>query len=152
MRRKDREIVDRAGMEAILAEAPVCRVAMADGGEPYVVPVCFCYRDNAIWFHSAHEGKKIAMIKKNPRCCVEVDICDGPIPDQKPCSWEFRYKSVICTGTAEIVEDFGEKRRALNSLMQRYGGEEYPFTEKDLDRVCVVKIPVTGMTGKKYGY
>jgi len=152
MRRKDREIVDRGEMEAILAEATVCRVAIADGEEPYIVPLCFCYRDNAIWFHSANAGKKITMIKKNPRCCAEVDICGGPIPDQKPCSWEFRYKSVICTGTARIVEDYAEKRTALNYLMQRYGGAEYPFTEQDLDRVCVVKIPVTEMTGKKYGY
>ena len=31
-------------MEAILGVAPVCRVAMADGTEPYVVPLCFALR------------------------------------------------------------------------------------------------------------
>jgi uncharacterized protein len=152
MRRRDREIADRAEMEAILEEAPVCRVAMANGDEPYVVPLCFCYRDNAIWIHSAQEGKKIDMIQKNPRCCVEVDITGGPIPDQKPCSWEFRYRSVICTGTARIVENPEKKRRALNCLMQRYGGEEYPFMDKELDRVCVIKITILEMTGKQHGY
>ena len=152
MRRKDREITDRAEMEAILAEAQVCRLALADGGEPYVVPLCFAYADNAIWFHSAREGKKIDMLRKSPRCCVEVDISGEPIRSEKPCSWEFRYKSVICTGTTRIADSYGEKKKGLNLIMRHYGAGEYDFTEADLDRVFVVKIEVERMTGKKYGY
>jgi nitroimidazol reductase NimA-like FMN-containing flavoprotein (pyridoxamine 5'-phosphate oxidase superfamily) len=152
MRRKDREITDRAEMEAILAEAPVCRVAMADGTEPYVVPLCFGYEDNVIYFHSAREGKKIAMLGKNPRCCVEVDICDGPIPDKSPCSWEFRYKSVICTGSANVLADPGEKNRALNCIIRHYGEKDHQFTEQELERVCVIKIVIGEMTAKKHGY
>lgn len=151
MRRKDREITDKREMEALLAEAQVCRMAMTDGDEPYMVPLCFWYEDNTIWFHSAREGRKIELIKKNPRVCVEADISGGPIPNEKPCSWEFRYKSVICTGTAQIEEDQDTKRRVLNALMRRYGGDEYPFSDKDLDRVCVVRIALDGMTGKKHG-
>lgn len=152
MRRKDREITDRAEMEAILAEAQVCRLGLADGEEPYIVPLCFSYADNAIWFHSAREGKKIDLIRKNPKCCIEVDLTGGAIPDEKPCSWEFRYRSVICTGTARIVSTYGEKREGLGRILKQYGVGEHDFTEPDLDRVCVVKIDITGMTGKKYGY
>ena len=46
MRRKDREITDRKAMEAIISGAEVCRIALCDGNEPYVVPVSFAYRDN----------------------------------------------------------------------------------------------------------
>jgi hypothetical protein len=154
MRRKDREITDRTEMEAILAGAMVCRVAMADGTEPYVVPLCFAYvaDDNAIYFHSAREGKKIDILGKNPRCCVEVDICDGPIPDKSPCNWEFRYKSVICTGTAHLLSDPEEKNRALNCIIRHYGDTDHQFTEKELERVCVVKIVIGEMTAKKHGY
>lgn len=152
MRRKDREITDRAEMEAILSEAQVCRLALADGEEPYIVPLCFGYADNAIWFHSAREGRKIDLIRKNPRACVEVDIAEGAIPDKRPCSWEFRYRSVICTGTAQIVGTYGEKREGLGLILKQYGAGEHDFTEPDLDRVCVVRIDITEMTGKKYGY
>jgi nitroimidazol reductase NimA-like FMN-containing flavoprotein (pyridoxamine 5'-phosphate oxidase superfamily) len=154
MRRKDREITDRAEMEAILEAAPVCRLAMAAETEPYAVPLCFAYvaAENAIYFHSAQEGKKIGMLAKNPRCCVEVDISDGPLPDKSPCSWEFRYRSVICTGTAYTLTDFQEKNRALNCIIRRYGEKDHRFTEKELERVCVVKIAIGEMTGKKHGY
>ncbi|MDD4138514.1 MAG: pyridoxamine 5'-phosphate oxidase family protein, partial [Methanoregula sp.] len=152
MRRKDREILDPAEMAAILTEATVCRIAMTDGDEPYVVPLCFGFMNDTIWIHSAHEGKKIALLTKNPHCCVEVDACDGPLPDEKPCRWECRYKSVICTGDAEPVEDYDEKRKGLACILHHYGGGEYTFTDPELDRVCVMKIVIKGMTGKKYGY
>jgi nitroimidazol reductase NimA-like FMN-containing flavoprotein (pyridoxamine 5'-phosphate oxidase superfamily) len=152
MRRKDREILDPAEMAAILAETAVCRIAMTDGDEPYVVPLCFGFRDNMIWFHSAHEGKKIALLTKNPRCCVEVDVCGAPLPNEKPCRWEFRYRSVICTGDAQLVDDNDEKRKGLNCILQHYGAGEHSFTDAELDRVCVMKIVIKEMTGKKYGY
>jgi nitroimidazol reductase NimA-like FMN-containing flavoprotein (pyridoxamine 5'-phosphate oxidase superfamily) len=152
MRRKDREITDRAEMESLLREAKVCRIAMTDGKEPYVVPLCFGYENSSIYFHSALEGKKIAFLVGNPRCCIEVDDSGGPLPDKKPCSWEFRYRSVICTGIAQFLEDPDEKRNGLNCIMQHYGAAEYPFTGADLDRVCVIRVAVQEMTGKKYGY
>jgi nitroimidazol reductase NimA-like FMN-containing flavoprotein (pyridoxamine 5'-phosphate oxidase superfamily) len=152
MRRKEREITGRGEMEAILGQAQVCRVAMLDGNEPYVVPLCFGYADNAIWIHSALAGKKIGALARNPRVCVEVDLHDGPIPDARPCSWEFRYRSVICTGTARIVTDYQEKREGLSCILQHYGAGEHEFSESELDRVCVVKIEILEMTGKKYGY
>ncbi|MGA7798499.1 MAG: pyridoxamine 5'-phosphate oxidase family protein [Methanoregula sp.] len=109
-------------------------------------------RDNAIYFHSAPVGKKIKILAKNPRCCVEVDSSDGPVRSDNPCRWEMRYKSVICTGIARILEDYREKCAAMNCIIRHYGGPEYPFSEKEIERVCLVKIPLDGMTGKQYGY
>ncbi|HVP95743.1 pyridoxamine 5'-phosphate oxidase family protein [Methanoregula sp.] len=152
MRRKDREITDRDTMESILNDAEVCRIALADSGEPYVVPVCFAYGENAIYFHSAPEGKKMEMLGKNPRCCVEVDQSSGPIRNDNPCAWEMRYQSVICTGIARILTDYEEKCAAMNRLLQHYGSPGHAFTEKEMERVCLVKISLDGMTAKQHGY
>ena len=139
-------------MESILVGASVCRLALADDGEPYVVPLCFGYRDRVLYFHSAGEGRKITILRKNPRCCVEVNGYEGPLRDSSPCTWEVRYKSVICAATACIVETFEEKKTGLNCIMSHYGGTEYPFSEEELQRVCVVRVEIREMTGKKYGY
>jgi len=148
MRRKDREITDRIYMESILSRVSVCRLALADGNEPYVVPVCFGYEDGTIFFHSATEGKKMDIIRKNPRCCIEVDITPGPIQGENPCKWEMEYESVICTGTARTLETFSEKCAAMKCIFRHYAGTEHPFSEKELERVALVKIPVESMTGK----
>jgi nitroimidazol reductase NimA-like FMN-containing flavoprotein (pyridoxamine 5'-phosphate oxidase superfamily) len=151
MRRKDRQITDPEEMAAILAAAPVCRLALADGGEPYVVPVCFGLDGSSIYIHSAREGKKAGILRRNPRCCVEVDQTGGPLPADRPCAWEMQYRSVICTGTASFVEETLEKRRALSCILAHYGGEGHDFSENELDRVAVIRIDIREMTGKKYG-
>jgi nitroimidazol reductase NimA-like FMN-containing flavoprotein (pyridoxamine 5'-phosphate oxidase superfamily) len=168
MQRKDREITDRADIEAILNEALVCRIGLADDGEPYVVPMCFGYDGTFLYLHSAPEasknlsgsspvsslagfdGKKITMIRKNPRCCFEVDICDRVIRGDKPCSWGMRYRSVIGFGRAAILDDTEEKRHGLNCIMQHYGGDTHGFSESDLRSVTVIRIAVESMTGKKH--
>jgi hypothetical protein len=139
-------------MESILRDAQVCRIGMALNGEPYVVPVCFAYRDGSIYFHSATEGRKIAFLKENPRCCVEVDASEGAIRDENPCKWEMRYRSVICTGAACFVEDPEEKREALNLILCHYKGDPRPFTETAMRPVSVVRVDIDEMTGKQHGY
>jgi hypothetical protein len=61
MRRKEKEITDRAELEAVIAEAQVCRLAMCDGAHPYVVPLCFGYEAGTFYVHCAAEGQKLAI-------------------------------------------------------------------------------------------
>jgi nitroimidazol reductase NimA-like FMN-containing flavoprotein (pyridoxamine 5'-phosphate oxidase superfamily) len=168
MRRKDREITDRTEIETILNEASVCRIGLADGGEPYIVPLSFGYEDGSVYIHSAPEasknlsgsspvsslaefdGKKNTMIRKNPRCCFEVDICDRVIRGDKPCSWGMRYRSVIGYGRASILTDPGEKRNGLNCIMRHYGGGTHEFSDSDISPVTVIRIVLESMTGKKH--
>jgi hypothetical protein len=150
MRRKDCEITDRAEIDAILDEALVCRIGLADDGEPYVVPFSFGYDHDAVYLHSALEGKKIAILEKNPRCCFETDICDLLVQGDRPCSWGMHYRSVIGYGTAEILKDPDEKRHGLNCIMRHYGGSTHGFSESDLGSVAVIRIAIESMTGKKH--
>lgn len=150
MRRSDREITDRAEIEAILAEATVCRIGLTDGNAPYVVPLSFGYENGSVYLHAAHEGKKIDLIRKNPRCCFEADICDRLVKGDNPCSWGMRYRSVIGFGNAEILADPEEKRHGLSCIMQHYGGASYDFSAKDLDAVAVIRIRLDSVTGKKH--
>jgi nitroimidazol reductase NimA-like FMN-containing flavoprotein (pyridoxamine 5'-phosphate oxidase superfamily) len=151
MRRKDHEISDRSEMESIIHEATVCRLGCADDGRPYIVPLSFGYREGAIYLHSAHEGKKIAILKKNPDCCIEFDECSKVVRAEKPCKWGMRYRSVICCGKANFIADPEEKQAGLNCIMNHYGSDSYMFSEKELQGVCVIRIDIDEMTGKKSG-
>ncbi len=151
MRRHDREITDRTEIELILAKATVCRLGCDDNGTPYIVPVSFGYREDVIYIHSAPNGRKITLLKKNPACCIEVDECLSVVRNEKPCNWGMHYRSVICTGIAHFITETKEKREALNCIMQHYGAESHPFSEEELWGVCVMRIEITEMTGKKCG-
>jgi uncharacterized protein len=148
VRRNDREITDQAEIEAILREAQVCRLGLADGDGPYIVPMCFGYEDGVIYLHSAHEGQKITMIRANPRCCFEVDQCNGIVKGKNACSWGMRYRSVIGLGRATILTDPAEKKHGLNCIMRQYQGGTHEFSDDDVRSVAVIRVDIESMTGK----
>jgi len=150
MRRIDRQISDMSEIESVIKNATVCRIGLADADEPYVVPVCFGYEDGTIYLHSAFHGKKIAMLEKNPRCCFEVDQCDTIIHAERPCSWGMRYKSVIGFGRAYFVSDNNEKKYGLNCIMRHYGSEMHEFSDDDIRNVCIIRINIDSITGRKH--
>lgn len=151
MRRKDREVTDLREIEQITRKATVCHLGLVDNDEPYVVPVNFGYEKNVLYFHSALEGRKIVLIKKNNKVCFELDT-DVKIgkTDRSDCG--VRYKSVIGTGRAYILENNEEKVRGLKSIMRQCAGGEYSFSEKRLDTVLVIRIDIENIAGKQSGY
>ena len=79
MRRKDREVTDKNQIEEILKQCKTCHVAMVDNEKPYVVPLSYGYQileDGTLElvFHSAKDGKKINILKKNPNVCFEISM------------------------------------------------------------------------------
>ncbi|MFH2046242.1 MAG: pyridoxamine 5'-phosphate oxidase family protein [Pseudomonadota bacterium] len=65
MRRKEKEITDKSEIEAVIHRLIVCRVGLADDNIPYIVPLCFGYRDNTIYVHGSLKGKKINILRKS---------------------------------------------------------------------------------------
>ncbi|OPY11033.1 MAG: Pyridoxamine 5'-phosphate oxidase [Syntrophaceae bacterium PtaB.Bin038] len=149
MRRREREIQDEQEIRDILQQAPVCRLGLSDGRFPYVVPMSFGMRNGRLYLHSAGEGKKIDLIRKNNRVCFEVDVGARVAGGDSPCRWSMKYRSVIGFGTARLLEDGGEKRAGLDAIMAHYGGPEGPYDGNALDRACVIEITIESMTGKQ---
>ncbi len=148
MRRSEKEITDESAMEAIIHASLVCRLALSDGNQPYIVPLCFGYQDRTLYFHSALEGKKIDILKKNNRICFEFDVNSEIIEADKACKWGMKYQSVIGFGKAVLVENIAEKKKALNIIMNHYSDRDFQFTDKAIKKIAVIKIEIEGMTGK----
>lgn len=148
MRRKDREITDRAEIEAIIAKAQVCRLAMADEGRPYIVPLCFGYENNALYFHSANAGKKLDILKKNGQVCFEFDVDCEVRTDPDACNWGMLYRSVIGYGKASFVESPASKRRALDIIMRQYGSNLNDYPDAKVNNTVVIRVDIDSLTGK----
>ena len=159
MRKPEREITDPAELRYVLQKALVCRIGMIDDGEPYVVPMNFGIGDNCLYLHSSPKGRKVAVMRKSPRVCFEMDTDVGMVEAEKPCDWSVRYRSIIGTGTAVFLEDRQEKLDALTAIMGHYSedyvghgsGDPAAFREKVVDVVAVIRIDIDAMTGKKNG-
>jgi len=153
MRRKNKEILDRDMINAKIKEADICRLAFCDGLIPYIVPMNFGYKDNTLYFHSAKEGRKLDIIKKNNNICFEIECNVEVVKAEKPCEWTTKYYCIIGNGRAEFVEDYNEKVKALNIIMEKYSNQaEYEFTKELVNNLSIIKVEIIEVTGKKSGY
>jgi len=94
-------------VEAFLREQVVARIGCHAGGETYVVPVIYAYEAGAAHVMSV-EGRKIRMMRENPRVSFEVDRYE-----QETGSW----RSVIADGRYEELA--GEDAEAALALLAR---------------------------------
>jgi len=141
---------DRDVIESIIQRASVCRIGMCDGGRPYVVPVCFGYRDNVLYFHSGPTGRKLDLLRRNDAVCIEFDIDHQIVRDEDPCEWSMKYRSVIGFGQASFIEDAKEKKKALDIIIEHYDGQG-EYSDGVLRSTTVVKIDVESFTAKVSG-
>ena len=151
MRRKEKEIALESDQEAVIRQATICRLGLSDEGQPYIVPLCFGYSDRTLYFHGAQEGRKLDIIRNNPRVCVQFDVNTEIVQAQEGCRWGMRYRSVIGFGRALLVDRFDEKRIALDIIMCHYSERQFDFSEQDIMRTAVIKVEIESMTGKQSG-
>lgn len=152
MRRKDREINDIATIEVIIRKAQVCRLALSENGLPYIVPLCFGYKDNNLYFHTAREGKKLEILRQNNNVCFEIDTDHELVKGKKACDCSMKYRSVIGFGKAELIEDIDLKRRAFDIIMQNYLEDSFEYPEESIKNTIIIRVEIESMTGKKLGY
>ena len=153
LRRKEKEITGINKMRAIVASARYAAVALCRGGEPYVVTMNHGWdpENSALYFHCAHEGKKIDFINASQRACATVVEDHG----YKHGECDHAYRSVVMRGRIEIVEDLDEKKHGLEVLLEHQEKEPDPIRKRALpddaayDRVGVLKMLVEEMTGKQ---
>ena len=153
MRRKDRKITDVNEIIKIVDEAKILHLGLYDGEYPYVVPLHYGYEFNAdqliLYVHSAKEGHKLDLIKQNPHVCVELE-CDVELisGEEVPCAYGSEYSSVIARGTAELLEESGEKIKGLKALMINQTRREFEIDERMASAVEVIRITCETFSAK----
>lgn len=80
-----------------------------DDGTPYVIPVNYILKDDAIYIHSL-EGKKIEALRKNKSACVQVEDVRSP----------FKWRSAIAFGEFQEIEDPEERVKILEELLSHF--------------------------------
>ena len=99
--------LDEGECRDVLAKQRLCVVAMVDGEEPYAVPVYYGF-DGETMYLGVAEGRKTAVLDRNPRVCVTVSE-----PGARD-SW----RSVLVVGVARTLIDADERARAIEVMMQ----------------------------------
>lgn len=120
-----------------------------DGGCPYAVPMSYVWQEGKAYFHWAVAGHKLDAIRAEPRVSFCVVDQDRIVPEE----YTTYYRSVILFGTARVLDDPAEKRRAIEALGAKYrpGFQAELAAEIDgsWDRFLMVELIPDRITGKQ---
>ena len=146
--------LDPTRIEEIVAESAVLRLGLNDDGEVYVVPVNFGAEiidgRRVFYFHSARAGRKLDVIRRNPRVGFELDAGFELIEGPTPCAFSARYRSVVGVAVATELADVAEKRRGLTAILNKTAGvRDWKFDDDALDAVAVVRLDVERLSCKE---
>ena len=154
MRRHDREVTDPAKIDEILSACDCCRVAFSTEGAPYIVPLNFGFTRTAgrriLYFHGAKAGQKLELARRGGAVGFELDRAHQVLPTHgDACAHTFGFQSIIGTGRIQLVEDDGEKARALRLIRNHYSPEDTaPITPAMTAMIAVFRIDVEVLTCK----
>lgn len=155
MRRKDREITDKQKIIELIKRMKTIRLALNSDEAPYIVPLSFgmeCENGMIIFYvHSAIEGRKIDLIRRNRIVGFEMDTAGSLMGGSEACSWTTEYASVIGTCKAEILEDEELKKHGLEVLMKTMTGCDFVIPQDALHGVAVIKLSVLTISAKANG-
>lgn len=142
-------ILDMQQIESLLRNEIVGRIGCHDENTTYIVPISYAYDGEYIYCHT-HEGKKLDMMRRNPRVCFETDHLENMA----------NWQSVIAWGTFEELKDPLLRSKALEHLHRRIYpmmpsetvrlSRDWPFRPDELNRIKGVtfRIRVEEKTGR----
>lgn len=153
MRRTDRQVTEPDEIRKIIDQCQWLHLGLCDGMEPYVVPVNFGYEERQgkyiFYFHGAMEGKKLDLIRKNPRVSLCMETAQGLISGDSAQHFSYRYASVMGQARAELLEEREEKYHGLEVLFRHYSDMDFSVPEKTLDATAVIRLTAEALTAKR---
>ncbi len=149
---RERMVTDKEKIKEILDRSKIVHLGMVDGDEPYIVPMNYGYtlEDDklTLWLHCAKRGRKLDILRVNPKVFVEMECDLKPFDGDIACRYGLSYSSIMGRGTAEIVEDIEVKKAALTHLMKTQTGKDFEFEDKMAAIVSIIKVEVSEYTAK----
>ncbi len=155
--RRAQNAMDEAWTRQFLQRAQVGHIATRWDDQPFITPNTFWYdtERQEIYFHGATTGRFHANVERHPQVCFEVCEVGRLLPSNIAKGFSIQYESVIVFGKVRIVEDAGEKWRALDGLIEKYfpgmnPGQEYrPMTSEEMDETAVYALAIESWSGKR---
>jgi hypothetical protein len=120
---------------------------------PYVLPMNFALDGDSVIMHSAQSGRMWETLKQNQNVCINWTLGeDLAWQDVRAgCSYRVKSKSVLVEGKVEFIDDFEEKTRCLQLLMNQYSDREFKFSKPAVENVGIIKVAIEKISAKEFG-
>jgi nitroimidazol reductase NimA-like FMN-containing flavoprotein (pyridoxamine 5'-phosphate oxidase superfamily) len=120
VRRHQRGFYDKATVHGILDAAMMAHIAYVMDGQPFCTPTGFWREGEHIYWHGSSASRMIRFQSPGVPVCVTVTHLDAIVLARSGFHHSVNYRSVMAFGTAHLVEDAAEKRRAMDGFVDRF--------------------------------
>jgi uncharacterized protein len=142
----EKQVTDRAVLDAVLDAARVAHVAVVDGEQrPYVLPVAHARDGDRVLFHGSTGSRLFRGLAAGAPTCLTVTLVDGLVAARSTFESSMHYRSAMVLGTATPVAHDG-KAAALRVLTDhlmpgRWADARHPDA-KELAATLVLALPL----------
>ncbi len=126
------------------------RIACRAGDKIYVVPISYAFDGKHIYAHS-RDGKKIKMLRDNPRSCFQVDIVDTLADWRSVIIWGKYQELTTPRGqdiAARLLEDRFGPLHVTQSISRSSGEIHPPETVEKRKKAVYFRITIDEATGR----
>jgi nitroimidazol reductase NimA-like FMN-containing flavoprotein (pyridoxamine 5'-phosphate oxidase superfamily) len=146
VREPERGVYDRETAYKILDEGFICHVGFVADGQPYVIPTSYGCKENNLYIHGSAASRMLRKLNEGIPVCVTVTLLDGLVLARSVFNHSMNYRSVVILGIAKLVDDPGEKIKALEILSEhilpgRWADARLP-NERELKATSVLRMPI----------
>jgi hypothetical protein len=142
----DRGTYDRAAAHAILDEGLVCHVGLATDDGPVVIPMLYARDGDRLLIHGSPASRLLRTAGRGVDVCATVTLLDGLVLARSAFHHSVNYRSVVVLGRAEPLSDLGERRAALEVLVEGIvpgrTAEARPPSDRELRGTTVLALPL----------
>ncbi|NYD42566.1 pyridoxamine 5'-phosphate oxidase family protein [Nocardioides panaciterrulae] len=148
-RGRNRAVVDRAALHALLADALVAHLGVVLDGHPLVLSAAYAFdpagpdRDGTLYLHGSVAARWLRA-SGAATVCVTVTQLDGLVVGRSAFHHSMNYRSAVVIGLARPVVDPAEKDRALAMVVDHMLPERSATlrasTRKELAATAVLAV------------
>jgi hypothetical protein len=154
-RYRERAHYDRATVHGILDEALICHVGYLNAGQPVVLPTTHVRLDETLYLHGSTGSGPMLAAAESPDglpVCVTATLVDGLVLARAAMHHSLEFRSVVAVGNARLVQDRGEKLRALAALLDHVASgrsaDSRPPNPRELAATAVLALDLVEVSAK----
>jgi len=152
-RRRKRGSYDRAVIDAILDEALIAHLGVAEpDGRPLVIPTLHARRGDVVYLHGSAAGRISKRLAPGGPVCLTVSLIDGLVLARSAMHHSANYRSVMLLGEATIVQEREQKLAALQAIVEHIVPGRWPDvrapTDNELKATAVLELPIDEASAK----
>lgn len=152
-RKRERGSHERAAIDAILDEALIAHVGIADeDGQPFVIPTLHARIGDSVYLHGSTASRTLRALRDGAPTCLTVSLLDGLVLARAAMHHSANYRSVMLLGQARMVESEREKLLALEAIVEHIvpgrSAEARPPSENELKATTVLALTIDEASAK----